>query len=368
MNKPKVSIIIPTHNVEKYFRECIESAINQTLKEIEIIPVDNGSPDNCGKIMDEYAAIDARIKPIHQKNKGYGGACNAGLAVANGEYIAILEADDIFEPDMCETLYRRAKKHNLDICKGDFYTYYEVNHKKYYQRMKYIANENAIFTIKENPLIFKFHVSIWSAIYKREYLNKNNIKFIESDGATYQDMPFAAEVYAAGGNIGVVHEPIINYRTFRENSSSKKKDSRLIQMPKMCQIAKKSFETHNCWNEVNEIAYRSFYNCCINFYNQIENNLQEEYLNECYKLFKNIEKEVNLNVYEKNTKNILKLIARNDNRKLRKYIIQSAKKEQFSNKLKYLKYKILQNFTFGKNKQRYIDKKKFYKNLSTGEQ
>ena len=90
---------MPTYNVEKYFRQCIESVINRTLKEIEIIPVDDRSPDNCGKIMYEYAEKDKRIKPIHKENGCYGSAVNLGIEKATGEYIAILETDDRVEPN-----------------------------------------------------------------------------------------------------------------------------------------------------------------------------------------------------------------------------------------------------------------------------
>ena len=120
---PKVSIIMPTYNVEQYFRQCLESVINQTLTDIEIIPVDDGSPDNCEKIMDEYAKKDSRIKPIHKENGGYGKAVNAGLKMATGEYIGIVETDDWIEPDMYEKLYSQAKKFDSDVCKSGFYKY-----------------------------------------------------------------------------------------------------------------------------------------------------------------------------------------------------------------------------------------------------
>ena len=123
MEKPKVSIVMPTYNVEKYFRQCIESVINQTLKEIEIIPVDDGSPDNCGKIMDEYAEKDKRIKPIHKENGGYGSAVNLGIEKATGEYIAILETDDWVEPNAYELLYNEAKRNDTDMTKCMFYFY-----------------------------------------------------------------------------------------------------------------------------------------------------------------------------------------------------------------------------------------------------
>ena len=112
---PKVSLVIPMYNVEKYLPECIESAQNQTLKDIEIILVDDGSPDNSGKIADEYAKKDERITVIHQQNKWLGGARNSGLKIAKGEYLACIDADDYIAPDFCEKLYGFSVKHSLDI-------------------------------------------------------------------------------------------------------------------------------------------------------------------------------------------------------------------------------------------------------------
>ena len=92
--KPKVSIVVPIYNVERYLDECVKSIINQTLKEIEIILVDDGSPDNCGKIIDDYAKTDSRIVAVHQKNSGYSAAVNKGINMAKGEYVGIIESDD----------------------------------------------------------------------------------------------------------------------------------------------------------------------------------------------------------------------------------------------------------------------------------
>ena len=113
---PCVSIILPCYNVELYLRNALDSALNQTLTNIEIIPVDDGSPDNCADIIKEYAKKDPRIKPIFKQNGGYGTAVNAGLNVAKGEYIAILEPDDYVSEDYYYVLYNEAKKDDLDVC------------------------------------------------------------------------------------------------------------------------------------------------------------------------------------------------------------------------------------------------------------
>ena len=111
---PKVSIIIPIFNVEKYINKCIESVINQTLEDIEIILIDDESPDNCPLICDNYAAKDSRIKVIHKKNEGLGFARNSGLDIATGEYVTFLDSDDFVDLYTYEHLYNIAIKEDLD--------------------------------------------------------------------------------------------------------------------------------------------------------------------------------------------------------------------------------------------------------------
>lgn len=317
-NRPKVSIVMPTYNVEKYFRQCMESVINQTLTDIEIIPVDDGSPDNCGIIMDEYAAKDSRIKPIHQQNGGYGKAVNAGINAATGEYIGIVETDDWCDPKMFEKLYTQAKKLDADVCKCDFRYYYGNDKFRDCKAICTIAPEGEVFTVKENPKIMKYHVSIWSAIYRRDYLNENNIRVIESRSASYQDMPFASLVYAKGAKITLVHDHLINYRAEEGmNSSTIRTDGRLKMMPIMCQEAKKIFMENNCWDEVKEIVYRHFYNCSFGMWMQTDDEFKKAHFDELHKLFGNIPNEnVKLKNFTRNQKKVVKLIIENDFDKL----------------------------------------------------
>ena len=102
MTHPKVSVIVPIYNVEKYLDECMVSLLNQTLKDIEIILVDDESPDNCPKMCDEYANKDKRVKVVHKKNGGLGFARNSGLDVATGEYVAFIDSDDWIKPTHLE--------------------------------------------------------------------------------------------------------------------------------------------------------------------------------------------------------------------------------------------------------------------------
>ena len=117
---PKVSIIVPIYKVEKYLNRCIDSILNQTYKNIEVILVDDGSPDRCGAICDNYSKIDKRIKVIHKKNEGLAEARNAGIKIATGEYISFVDSDDFINKNMYKVLYENAIKYDADISMCQF--------------------------------------------------------------------------------------------------------------------------------------------------------------------------------------------------------------------------------------------------------
>ena len=115
MNKPKVSIVVPIYNVEKYLDRCIQSLLAQTLKEIEIILVDDGSDDGCAQICDQYAERDSRIKVVHKKNGGLDSARKAGIAIASGKYVGYVDGDDWIEPFMYERMVELAEKYGANV-------------------------------------------------------------------------------------------------------------------------------------------------------------------------------------------------------------------------------------------------------------
>lgn len=115
MTKPKVSVIVPVYNVERYLDRCVQSVRNQTLCDIEIILVDDGSPDNCPAMCDSYAQLDSRIKVVHKQNAGLGMACNSGIEAASGRYIAFVDSDDWIDPDMYATMAEAAVKHSAQM-------------------------------------------------------------------------------------------------------------------------------------------------------------------------------------------------------------------------------------------------------------
>ena len=122
----KVSVIIPVYNGESYLEQCLDSIIGQTLKEIEIICVNDGSKDRTQQILEKYAEKDSRIQIINQENGGAGAARNAGLRIARGEYLSILDGDDFFEPDMLEKAYKKAKESRAELLVFGSDQYYET--------------------------------------------------------------------------------------------------------------------------------------------------------------------------------------------------------------------------------------------------
>ena len=291
MEKPKVSIVMPTYNVEKYFRQCIESVINQTLKEIEIIPVDDGSPDNCGKIMDEYAEKDKRIKPIHKENGGYGLAVNLGIEKAMGEYIAILETDDWVEPNAYELLYNEAKRNDTDMTKCMFYIYnsfYKHKSVKLYDNnfFSFVDAPKEVFTLKEYPQILYKHASVWAAIYKSSFIKE--IKFIEK--FSYQDVLFIAEVLCKANRISFLKKYLIQYRIEEnQNSSSLITNKNLLKMPENCIITREILKRYGFFERlIQEAFYLQVYYGNYNFYNRIQLKYKSQYLKLLKELFEDI--------------------------------------------------------------------------------
>ena len=180
----KVSIIVPIYNVEQYLVECMESIVHQTLKDIEIICVNDGSTDNSLKIIQDYAQKDNRIVIIDKQNEGYGKGMNDGLDKATGEYVGIVEPDDYVDLHMYEDLYKIAHENDLDVIKADFYRFVYKNGTliaTYNQLSKDGTGYNQIVNPKEHPQVFRYILNTWSGIYKREMLEKYHIDVVIYD-------------------------------------------------------------------------------------------------------------------------------------------------------------------------------------------
>ena len=169
--KPFVSITVPIYNSEKQLTRCIESLISQTLKNIEIILVDDGSTDNSGIICDKYASTDARIKVYHQENAGSGAARQLGLEKSTGDYYTVCDSDDWVEPMMYEELYNKAKFENADIILSSHYVNYPNGKQTMIPSYNYFNQETYILDIMNN----KASTNTWSKLFKLATIKRYNL-------------------------------------------------------------------------------------------------------------------------------------------------------------------------------------------------
>lgn len=216
----KVSILVPVYNVEAYLPKCLNSLIGQTLQEIEIICIDDGSTDSSGTILDEYAAKDKRIRVVHQKNGGYGKAMNTGLHLAQGEYIGFVESDDFAATEMFVQLYQAAVKYRAQIVKSNYYRYWENPKEKIKKEplLKHLPYNQVIHPWAYQKL-FRIQPSIWSGLYQKQFLEQNQIYFLETSGAAYQDTSFTFKIFAAAEKVVLLPDAFLYYRQDNHNSS-----------------------------------------------------------------------------------------------------------------------------------------------------
>ncbi|SFH06808.1 Glycosyltransferase involved in cell wall bisynthesis [Desulfotomaculum arcticum] len=225
---PKVSIIIPVYNVETYLRECLDSVLNQTLKDIEIICINDGSTDGSPSILDEYAAKDSRVKVINKPNSGYGHTMNVGMDEATGEYIGIVESDDYVKQNMYEILYNIAAEQDLDLIKADFYrfTNEEGTLNLQYTRLaeQFLGYYNKVLCPYDDLNLFRFIMNTWSGIYKRDFLNVHDIRHNETRGASFQDNGFFFQTFCWAKRVYFLDRPFYMNRRDNPNSSVHNKE------------------------------------------------------------------------------------------------------------------------------------------------
>ena len=214
-----VSVVVPVYNVEDYLAKCLDSIISQTLKNIEIICINDGSTDSSPKILKEYAEKDSRIKLITQPNGGYGKAMNSGIAAAAGEYVGIVEPDDFILPKMFRTLYNAAKGTNCEIVKSDFYRFTgDGSDRTRWMVAREKDNYNRIIDPAEEKECFRFVMNTWCGIYRRDFLLSNGITHNETPGASFQDNGFWFKGFCCAKRLMILDKAF--YMNRRDNPGS----------------------------------------------------------------------------------------------------------------------------------------------------
>jgi len=220
-----ISVILPVHNTKKYIKQCVESVLNQTYKNIEIICIDS-STDETTNILRKYAEKYSRIRHIIDSNGSYGYKLNQGFALARGEYIAIVDSDDYIMPEMLETLLKEIEGNNLDFVKSDFESFYMDGEQEiileYKENLWDASYYNYILDFKQNKnLLNLISVSIWTGLYRKSFIIDNKIKLHESPAASFQDTGFSVFTHILADRVKYIRKAFYKYRTDNSDSSVK---------------------------------------------------------------------------------------------------------------------------------------------------
>lgn len=217
---PAISVLVPIYNVERYLDECLSSLAVQTFTDIEVICINDGSTDGSRDIIGKYLDSDTRYRVIDKPNSGYGASMNRGLDEARGEFVAILESDDFMEPNSLAQLHEAITSLDVDVAKANFWMYWSTPTERNELHEAFEAKEcGKVVDPAEDTDIFHVKPSIWSAIYRRSFLQEHGIRFLETPGASFQDLSFTFKVWASSRRVTYVYEPLVHYRQDNENSS-----------------------------------------------------------------------------------------------------------------------------------------------------
>lgn len=294
MQNIKISVVIPVYNVEKYIKECIESVINQTFKDIEIIVANDGSKDNSIKIVEEYL-YDKRIKIINQENGGAASARNIGMKEAKGKYIYFIDSDDFIENNVLEELYKNSELETMDIVFTNFTYYSDKSHKtkksKFRFPFKDYINKGYYYLYNGEE------INVWNRLYKKEFLLKYKFQFIE--GIIHEDQDFGFKTTLLADKVKYVENYGYKYRIGREGSvmSSSGKEKNL----KAVKILKKEIDNFFKKQELNKFQKIRVYFKLLGLEFWEKSLLNEnDYTNEIKKLEIELEK-----IYKENSFNIV---------------------------------------------------------------
>lgn len=255
---PKISVVIPVYKVENFLDRCVQSVINQTLQDIEIILVDDESPDSCPQMCDEYAKQDNRIKVVHKKNEGLGFARNSGLDVAKGEYVTFLDSDDFVELNAYEILYNEACTNQLDICYFQHCRYLDNGTKIYkknlVEEVEYIETNNDVQKFLLNmvgahPTERKprdYSMSVCMGIFKLDIIKNCNIRFVSEREIASEDLIFHLNLLPRIRKIGILPNVFYNYYINPESITTTYNEQKYLRLIKCIDVVKefldRSFE------------------------------------------------------------------------------------------------------------------------------
>lgn len=216
-----ISIVIPVYGVEDYLRQCLNSIINQSYKDIEIIIIDDGSPDGCGQICDEYGKLDDRIIVCHTENHGVSAARNLGISLSSGKYIGFVDPDDWIEPDMYKALLNGIEDANADVCMMGFVND-EGDNSSHIMPEKSVCDRSTSLVALLEGRINSF---VWNKLFRKELFNK----VLFPVGKQYEDVYIMHRVLSESETIAIIPDCLYHYRIRKDSISRKYSASNLIE-------------------------------------------------------------------------------------------------------------------------------------------
>lgn len=278
----KVSIIVPTYNVAPYIRECMDSLVQQTLKEIEIICIDAASDDGTREVLEEYAGKDTRVRILEDIKHSTGYAKNIGVEQAKGQYIGIVESDDYVAKTMFERLYNCAVVHDTDIVKANYKSFTGDGAKRIYA-LKAVSLDmndyNRVINLQDSSRYFRWDMFTWTGIYKKSFLERFCIQHNETPGASFQDVGFWLQVFAFARTGYLIPDYLYHYR--RDNPcSSVHQSNKIFEMPGEHRFGMKCIgKKHGLNNRVLAGNSRGIYDSYSFIYGLLEEKYRDEFAN-----------------------------------------------------------------------------------------
>lgn len=244
----KVSVIIPVYNTEKYLSSCLDSVLNQSLQDIELICINDGSTDSSPHILKHYAEFDSRIKVITIENSGLSVVRNIGIEEASAKYIFFLDSDDFIVQPALEYLFNSAEKHKSDFTFCDIWAFDDKTKQKIpfwdFLPLSFTNKyKNRSFNHKKlpNSIYFQIPAVAWNKLYRRDFLINNSIKF--ERGMIFEDHPFFAQIYLNAESISYVNEKLVYYRVNRTDSLTKLAGEKHLDCIKSLDLTDKVFKS-----------------------------------------------------------------------------------------------------------------------------
>lgn len=223
MNNPKISVIVPVYNVEKYLPECLDTLVNQTLNDIEIIIIDDGSTDRSRQIIQQYRERDARLAVLRQENKGNGASRNTGVAMAKGKYVLFVDSDDWVLPHTCQLLYEKAELHQLDVL---VFNYYLVFSHRCLERDAFIHPDimDGKHYIEQSLKANVFSTPPWNKLIKTEIAKQMKFEV----NCIYEDLEYSFAVMLRAGRVSSIGNSLYYYRRFRQGAITQRLSMRHV--------------------------------------------------------------------------------------------------------------------------------------------